>query len=224
MLWVVPVFTILLVLIYYLFYNASGDNTPLENKDPILTDTAIVVNGGMVTMPMEKSASNTQLSTPEQFKAIAVEEAQSYAYLQVIATPAAMLYINSKEYGSTTAQEQIELASGTYQLTLKNDSFPDYQQEIKLKAGEQKILTIDLRKFSGILKVFTFPWAVVEINGKNYGQTPLEKPIRLKNGSYRLELKNPGFDTYKKSFKINGADTLQVQHNFVNPGLGTIID
>jgi len=223
--WMGAAVVLILVFTYFnLLNNVPEDDSPIVNKEPILTDTVITVKKEILNSLLEDSASKPQPDTHGFTEKLSNKIVNQFARLQIDATPPAILYINSKKYGNTTQNGQIELNPGEYQVILKNDDFPDYQQDIELQSGEQKMLTIDLRKFSGILNVFTYPWAVVEINGKNYGQTPLEKPIRLKHGFYILELKNPGFDTYKKSFKINGADTVLIQHNFVNPGFGTKFD
>ncbi len=140
--------------------------------------------------------------------------AEREARLLIESIPPALIFINSQPFGKTSAKKAANLKAGKYLVTLKNDDFPDYQQNIVLKSGEQVQFVINLNEHSGILKVFAYPWAEVNISGEKFGQTPFDKPIRLKKGLYTIELRNPGFEVYKESFEISGNDTFIVQHNF----------
>lgn len=224
--WIGAAFVIIFVSVYYIWFtNAAKDDFVVENKDPIFKAADTTVNKIVHSdLQAEKSDLTPYSIKPDTAVIILHEAAKKYAHLQVVVEPEAVLYIDSIKYGSALQKEFVKLDTGRHRITLKNDMFPEYQQDIELIAGEQKLLNIDLKKHSGVLKVFTYPWALVEIDGKSYGQTPLEEPIRLSNGSYIMELKNPGFDTYKNSFKIKGADTVIIQHNFMDPGLGIKIE
>ncbi len=56
-----------------------------------------------------------------------------------------------------------------------------------------------MHKSYGTLNLQSAPWAVVEIDGKNVGQTPLVE-FRLTSGRHRVTLTNPGLP--KKTLKI----------------------
>ncbi len=222
--------SIIMIVLFLIFYEyASTLFTPKINSESpgqiqaTQENSHIFEKNDHVQQSVD-SNSKTIIKKPEQIRTPTQNIADQMASLKIESIPPATIFINSQQVGNTSRAKPIELKEGIYQVTLKNDDFPDFQKNIELRAGGNEAFSINLNEHSGLLQVFAYPWAVVNIDGKKFGQTPLEKPIRLKKGLYILELKNPGFEVYKKSFEISGNDTILVQHNFNKSGFGTIIE
>jgi serine/threonine protein kinase len=65
---------------------------------------------------------------------------------------------------------------------------------------------------SGNLFVFCDPWATVYINGQEMGKTPLEKPIALQAGKYKLKLSNDYCEPFEEEVTISAGVTLRKRY------------
>lgn len=59
-----------------------------------------------------------------------------------------------------------------------------------------------------------FPWANVTLNGKRLGVTPPLTDLKLPPGSHSLEFSNPGFETVRKTLKVEPDQTITITHDF----------
>lgn len=222
--------SIIMIALFIIFYNYSGTfSTPQKSiqilkQGPDKQKKVQISEQNRNRQQMEESNLKTVIHKPDPIKKTGQNVIDNKARLKIESVPPATIFINSEKIGSTSPNEPVELKAGSYQIILKNEDYPDYTQNIELKTAEQLTISINLNEHSGLMQVFAYPWAVVSINGKQYGQTPLENPIRLIKGLYTVALKNPGFEDFKKTFEINGNDTIIVQHNFNKQGFGTKIE
>lgn len=58
------------------------------------------------------------------------------------------------------------------------------------------------------------PWANVNLNGKRLGVTPPLTEIKLPVGSHTIDLSNPGFETVRKTLKVESDQTITITHDF----------
>lgn len=58
------------------------------------------------------------------------------------------------------------------------------------------------------------PWANVTLNGKRLGVTPPLTEIKLPPGSHSLDFSNPGFETVRKTLKVEPDQTITITHDF----------
>lgn len=58
------------------------------------------------------------------------------------------------------------------------------------------------------------PWAHVTLNGKRVGVTPPLTELKLPPGSHNIELSNPGFDTVRKTLKVEPDQPITITHDF----------
>jgi hypothetical protein len=66
---------------------------------------------------------------------------------------------------------------------------------------------IDLqRKFGEIEVACDFPGALVQVDGRTLGRTPLSSSVVLRTGVHELGVTKEGYQPIRKSFRINGGD------------------
>ncbi|KQO26150.1 hypothetical protein ASF11_00020 [Acidovorax sp. Leaf76] len=58
------------------------------------------------------------------------------------------------------------------------------------------------------------PWANVTLNGKRLGVTPPLTEIKLPPGSHSIDFSNPGFETVRKTLKVEPDQTITITHDF----------
>jgi len=63
-------------------------------------------------------------------------------------------------------------------------------------------LPVTVDRNAGFLRVLAYPWARVEVDGKEQATTPFEKPLVLNVGRHRITLQNPYFETVEREVEI----------------------
>lgn len=58
------------------------------------------------------------------------------------------------------------------------------------------------------------PWANVNLNGKRLGVTPPLTEMKLPAGSHTIDLINPGFETVRRTLKVEADQTITITHDF----------
>ena len=123
----------------------------------------------------------------------------------------ARVEIDGKPVGNTPLE--IELAAGSYRLTLKAERFKDWQTQLLVKPNQpQRIEDIRLLPADGRLAVRTQPAGANVIIDKRYaGQTPLKTKVSP-NTVHLVQISKPGYDTVSRKIKIEvaGSKTLNL--------------
>lgn len=104
----------------------------------------------------------------------------------------------------------VELPEGKHKIELKNHELNAYlEDEIYIIAGETLKKSYSFPQ-KGAIQVQAIPWAEVFIEGKNYGQTPIEK-IELPVGYYEIVFKHPAFPEKRVKVTVKGEETTRVE-------------
>jgi len=104
--------------------------------------------------------------------------------------------------------------AGYHKIQLESSKYPLYVKKILIRPDSVLHIKVNLDTVFGFLNCNVFPWAYIYINNKNYGQTPLKKPVILQPGKYILTLKNQEFADKIFSIKIIRSDTVKINYNF----------
>lgn len=67
---------------------------------------------------------------------------------------------------------------------------------------------------TGNLRVNVIPWGEVLVNGTKYGDAPPLRDIALKPGSYKIEVRNPGFASYVQVIEVKPGEEIRIRHRF----------
>lgn len=97
--------------------------------------------------------------------------------------------------------------------TFQEDSLPDTLANVNQTSGNKEVVV----EMGGVY-VACSPWADVLINGQIKETTPLVQPIMLQPGEYVIELKNPGFASFRRQLRIQAGQidslTVNLQPHF----------
>ncbi len=63
----------------------------------------------------------------------------------------------------------------------------------------------------GFIRVHAYPWAKISIDGRPSGETPIDKPIELLDGSHTVKFEHPWYVPVERKVEVNGStpDTAQ---------------
>ncbi len=112
------------------------------------------------------------------------------------------IIIDGKDYGRSPISS-IELKEGTHKIELRNFELNAYlQDEIEIVAGKMLNKNYSFPQ-KGAIQVSAIPWAEIFIEGKSYGQTPIEK-IELPVGYYEITFRHPSFQEKKIRVAVKG--------------------
>lgn len=67
---------------------------------------------------------------------------------------------------------------------------------------------------TGTVRLSVLPWGEIHINGNQYGVSPPLRDIALKPGTYKIEIRNPGFASYLQVVEITPGEEIRIQHRF----------
>ncbi|MBK7105396.1 MAG: serine/threonine protein kinase [Ignavibacteriae bacterium] len=130
--------------------------------------------------------------------------------------PWAKVYLDNKFIETTPLEKNITTKSGNYLLTLVHPDYPKYSDSIKINPKKLTFIEINLDTLFGYFDCQIYPWGEIYLNGEKKGITPLEFPIKLIEGNYKLTLKNPQFSDIETIIKIVKNDTLEMKFNMKN--------
>lgn len=104
----------------------------------------------------------------------------------------------------------LELKEGKHKIELKNHELNAYlEDEIEIIAGETITKNYSFPQ-KGIIQVSAIPWAEIFIEGKSYGQTPIDR-IELPVGYYELIFRHPAFPEKKLKVIVRGEEITKVE-------------
>jgi len=111
------------------------------------------------------------------------------------------VYLNSQKIGATPFVDQV--IAGDYELTLKKDQYASYVGSFSIDEGETKELPqIKLNRITGEINISSnAQGAIVFINGKEVGKSPLED-YEINEGEHSIKLEHPDFHTQEKVVQL----------------------
>ncbi|HAA57388.1 MAG TPA: hypothetical protein DCE42_21665 [Myxococcales bacterium] len=123
--------------------------------------------------------------------------------LVLFVTPSgASIHIDGKATG-TAPIKPLALSTGTHKLKITHPNHATIEQEVTIIGGKSLNLRLKLQAQTGTLSITSQPeGAMVEIDGKNWGKTPL-KDIKLPVGTHTVLVKTKGYKSNRKTVDIS---------------------
>ena len=141
--------------------------------------------------------------------------------LEVRVLPGASVFINGDSVGTATerAPATVQLAPGTYSLSLRNRYFPMHRQEVTVAADASSTVDISLFDLVGRLDLRVRPWAAVYVDGDSVGVTPFNPPLILTPGVHRLRLVRRDLNVdHAMSITIEKGEILKAEFDLMRLG------
>jgi len=128
--------------------------------------------------------------------------------LKIVTKQWANIFVDGVAYGSSPLQDPIELSPGAHRVMLNNDEFPTpVFIPIEIESGKDLDMQVDLTTHFATVRILSVkPWAEVYIDDVSYGMTPRARPIFLAFGAHTLELRNPGYPTWREEFELSSSE------------------
>lgn len=207
----------------YFLININQNTTKTAIADKINTDSIgnkedlNMSNKEKKILPLDNEIVNkeNQKNKPVPIDKIKNTKEISFGELYIKCYPWAKIFINNQFIETTPLQKNINLKEGSHLLTLVHPDYPKYSDSIKILPDKLNFVEINLDTLFGYLDCQVYPWGELFVNGKSRGITPFEEPIRLSEGKYLLELKNPKYGSIKNEINIKKKDTLKLRFNML---------
>jgi len=142
---------------------------------------------------------NIVLSTEKRELSFQLE--RGLATLRIHVTPPhAQVFIDGKERGHIVEKLEVEKE---YRLEVRAKGYYTEKRKITLNA-RREVLDLKLekrRRVSGQITIGAQPWAIIFIDDKEIGESPL-KDLKLSVGTHTIIFRHPDFKTIEKKIKI----------------------
>lgn len=108
------------------------------------------------------------------------------------------------------------VTAGPHFIAASAPGYESYQNTFTLEAGAKQIMDISLmqtEKGTGLLHVYSYPWADLYIDGVMQGTTPTPKPLAFLEGEHDLKLLRQGYKTHSEPIKVLKGQVTRIQIN-----------
>ena len=181
----------------------TADSNWKHNKDTSFRK----VNG-----PVQKSLG----STPKAVSSLLTNPAAADSgTILLTSTPWAKVYVDNKFIGETPIGKPLALAAGKHSILFVHPSFDPIMQTVTVFPFREIPVTGNFFDTIGYLNCLATPWAEVYINDQYKDTTPLEKPIMLSPGKYKVRFKNKSFQDIVREVTVRSKDTTSVVISFI---------
>ena len=126
-------------------------------------------------------------------------------------TRGARVLIRDRVVGTTPLPGPLDLDSGFASLEVDADGYETYKRDLDLGGGTQTVLDVQLvpKRLTTLLRVAsTAAAAVVSIDGKPYGNAPVEAVVQP--GSHKVALHEAGYDDTESSVVVQLGEHKEV--------------
>jgi len=131
------------------------------------------------------------------------------AYVHISLSPAGgMLLLNGKQVAASAGKLEVKARIANTLIYHKSGYFSQ-QKTITIAPGVEKKLSFRLKAEMGEVDIRSKPGASVFVDGKRRGKTPLV--IQLSALPHRIELRRPGFRSYKKTLRPSSKSRQKIR-------------
>ncbi|MDP8241155.1 MAG: serine/threonine-protein kinase [Candidatus Hatepunaea meridiana] len=175
---------------------------------PIILEKQSNKRVGKESKTSENTIDEVNKEKPHSAKITEEIEQSALGRLSITCDPWAIVTIDNKSIGETHRNKQIELSPGEHQIVFANDQFPaPVVETVTIHSDREQTLKVDLWSYFAVIKIKKVdPWAKIYSNGKYIGETPYGKPIILPYGIYKIELRNPEYEIWRKTIDVKKGD------------------
>ena len=211
----------------YIFFIANQNNSDKTGTETKIVKSSISEKSNTIkdtiksdTISLSQNVSNrskidnSKLEIKNEVIANGISKKRVNGELFIECLPWAEIYIDNQKFETTPIKKNIKLLEGKYELRLVHPDYPVFSDSIIILPTELTNFNVNLDSFFGFLDCKVFPWGKIYIDNVYKGETPLVKPIILGPKNYLVEIRNPQFNTIKKSITIIKGDTLKLVQNF----------
>jgi tetratricopeptide (TPR) repeat protein len=120
-------------------------------------------------------------------------------------TSTAVIFVDGKKFNQVPVIE--EVGPGKHEIRIEAPGFVTETREIVAVAGTIFPLEINLQEKPSFLQIKAPTGASITVDGRVYGDAPLQSPLELASGSHRLVVMRRGYVPYDERISIERAWT-----------------
>ena len=145
---------------------------------------------------------------------IAVDLKPTFGLVKLISDDQSDIYIDDQLKGK--GKWEGRLIASVHSFEARKEKHHNATQKINLLIGDNKEIRLDPAPMYGKIKVIAIPAkAIIKLNGKEYGETPVNIPD-IFVGEYTLSLEKPGYGTITKSITVEENKTTEINEKLPN--------
>jgi len=191
-------------------------NDVYQGLTPLTLDS---VAAGSYEMRLERTMFQPKVMEivvkPLDYAAYEVGLFSNFGYLKIDSDPSgALLQIDGVERGSTPFTQQ-RVDAGTYLVRLSRPYFNSFDTTLEVSAGDSLLLNLKLTpRFGSLVVNSTPPGAMVRLDGRDVGTTPLEYDT-LVSGYHMVTLSSKLYLEKDDNFAISDGEAVTKQYDLV---------
>ncbi len=186
-----------------------SQTTPLKTDAITSGEHILMVVKDMFEPVRQKITVQDGITTP-----VNVVMKPNFAELSIQAPSGATILINNDERGKGNWQGR--LSAGVYTLEARLDKHHPAKQDVELQLGEKRTVEFNPSPIYGSVDVSTSPsGALVNLNGKEYGTTPITIN-KLLIGEHNLQITKQGYTTVNKKINISESQNTEINETLSN--------
>ena len=113
--------------------------------------------------------------------------------------------------GSGSWIGSLTVAPGQHELVLRHPSFPACTLRVELEPAAHETLSVSLWAKVAQLWIEVAPWAEIWVDGRHIDTTPLDRAVILRPGEHRLELRNPAYPPWRRTFRFEAGSRTRLR-------------
>lgn len=137
----------------------------------------------------------------------------------------AMVYVDDKSKGAMGATPlNFKLLPGTYTLIAESNGYEPARKKLDLQKGADTQIDIDLvptAQIGQVTLMITERDADILIDNRKIGKSPLQEPLRLKQGKHDLLVTKSGFGNFSQAVEVAAGKAQTVKVELVSGAEGT---
>lgn len=204
----------------FLRYSDGGERqnqtTPLQTRlNTAAGDTSVFQTDEAKNTGNEGNAQITK-SSPGEAPSEAELTSPSYVdgRLSIDCIPWALVYLDSIRLDNTPVTDYRRIAVGKHTLRFLHPDFPAYATTVIVPETGILDIKVRLEEVFGAVTFEVSPWGEIILGGRNYGATPLGKPIYLPQGKHTVIIKNPALGEGRQTISVRKGESTTVKYAF----------
>ena len=195
-----------------------GEAESPESRDTLYLEahTGSISRRSAQAIPSTKKALEGGAEEPADTAVEEEGEMAQASFISVNARPWAEVLLDSVRVGSVPPPITLDVSSGEHLLTFSNPFLMREDTHVVAAGGETLKVDVDLTSSMGYLLVSCRPWGELLVDDSMMGQLPLPAPLPLKEGTHRIEVRNPRYGRVFRRVKIAAGDTVRLAFDLHN--------
>lgn len=188
----------------YLNDNNTGKTTPATIEGVASGENTVKLIDSWYQPQAKRVTVNDEKTTTVSF-----QMQPAFANVTINAKPSANILIDDVQKGNTRWNGR--LMEGVYSIRIEKDKHYPQTRKLEIISGKDQSFDFELKPKTGTVNISTIPIdAIISIDGKNYGKTPLTIKDLLV-GDYNLTIEKTGYGSINRKITITENKELDIK-------------